>query len=691
MTERIKKQLEFFVKEKKHRDFRRDINIDISDIISDPSLTTGQKNARAHARILQNEIILVFPDERITGTRVIKKLPKWEHSPVNTDKFISHMLNLPSIGGISNNVADYEHTIQVGFEKRREEILVVLEKCKENNDNIGITFLENTLFLIDEIESYAGRIAAEAKKVKNDYIYKIFSNIPEKGAKSFAEALQFLKFLNHVIRYENDTHSPLGRFDQYLFPYLKADLEAGKLTYDEAFELVCEFFISMNRDVDIFFGIQQGDNGQSLILGGLDKNGNDAYNLLSEISIKASLDLGIIDPKINLRVNKKTPLKIFQLGSELTKKGLGFPQYANDDVVIPALVEWGYDLEDARDYAVAGCWEFIIPGYGAELVNIEAIPFVKIVNTCVYKDLPNCKTFKEFMQSIREAIFEEAKQIAERFSKFSLRPSTIHSILSKQAIQNARDISECGKYNNFGIHGPGIAASVDSLAAIKKFVFDEKLVSPGELINALDNNFEGYETIWSKLRNEAPKMGNDDDIADDIAIEFINIYADAFESRKNCFGGRFRPGTGSAMYYMWHAGEIGASANGLKKGEPLPANYSPSLNVKVKGPVSMFKSFSKPDLKRVCNGGPVTLELHDSVFRNTEAIDKVATLVKSFILMGGHQLQLNSINNEILVKAQKNPQSCRNLVVRVWGWSGYFVELSKEYQDHIIARTKMVV
>ena len=145
------------------------------------------------------------------------------------------------------------------------------------------------------------------------------------------------------------------------------------------------------------------------------------------------------------------------------------------------------------------------------------------------------------------------------------------------------------------------------------------------------------------------------------------------------------------MYYMWIAEDMGASPDGRLAGEPLPANFSPSLNIKLEGPLSMFQSFCKPDLKKICNGGPVTLELHESVFRNDEAIDKVALLVRSFIQLGGHQLQLNAVNELRLRAAQADPDQYRNLVVRVWGWSGYFVELSKEYQEHIISRAALQI
>ena len=358
--------------------------------------------------------------------------------------------------------------------------------------------------------------------------------------------------------------------------------------------------------------------------------------------------------------------------------------------MIPALVDWGYALKDAREYALAGCWEFIIPGCGGEIVNIEAMPFIQVVDRTVHKYLASSASFDAFMQHFRNEMFAEARQIAQRFAHVSIRPSTIHSLLSQQAISEGKDLSECMRYNNFGIHGPGISNAVDSLAAIKKNVFEEKNVDPLQLIAAIDDNYVGHDEIWRKMKYCAPKMGNDDDYVDNISIQVTDIFADAFEGLRNRYGGRFRPGTGSAMYYVWYKDEA-ASADGRRKGEPLSANYSPSLNVKIAGPLSMFKSFTKQNLRRICNGGPVTLELHDSVFRNSESVSKVADLVRSYIMLGGHELQLNAVNADVLRHAQKNPEEYKNLVVRVWGWSGYFVELNREYQEQIISRAELIL
>ena len=251
-----------------------------------------------------------------------------------------------------------------------------------------------------------------------------------------------------------------------------------------------------------------------------------------------------------------------------------------------------------------------------------------------------------------------------------------------------KDISLGGKYNNFGIHGTGVATAADSLAAIKKYVFEEKSISPADYIAAVDADFAHTPELLAKLRYNTPKMGNDDDFVDDIAFRLLADFADALEDKRNCRGGRYRAGTGSAMYYLWHAEQIGASPDGRRRGEGLGTNYSASLYARNQGPFSIVKSFAKPDLTRNCNGGPLTLEFHSSTFHSEDGIKKLALLVRSFVEQGGHQIQLNTVDADTLKDAQAHPEKYPQLIVRIWGWSAYFVELDKRYQDHVIARSE---
>lgn len=393
----------------------------------------------------------------------------------------------------------------------------------------------------------------------------------------------------------------------------------------------------------------------------------------------------MIDPKINLRVNKKTPIEVYELGSRLTKAGLGFPQYSNDDIVIDGLKKLGYSEQDARDYVVAACWEFIIPKVGADVANIGALSFPKVVDTVLHGDLKNCTTFEEFENCMKAEIKKSCDEICDNIKDLWFVPSPFMNICMDC------DIYTGGKYNNFGIHGSGVATAADSLEVIKKYVFEEKSVTAEELIEAVDSDFEKHSELLPKFRFETPKMGNDIDEVDNLAVKLLDWFADGLEGRKNCRGGVFRAGTGTAMYYLWHANEIGASPDGRRKGEPFGTNFSASLFAKINGPFSVVKSFTKPHYERAINGGPLTLEFHNSMFTDDDCINKVATLVKTFIDMGGHQLQLNAVNMEAMKDAQIHPENHKQLVVRIWGWSAYFVELDKEYQDHVMSRQEYIV
>ena len=390
------------------------------------------------------------------------------------------------------------------------------------------------------------------------------------------------------------------------------------------------------------------------------------------------------------------PVHLFVPLSIRTAKGLGFPQYANDDVVIPALERWGYAKEDARNYTVAACWEFIVPGCAMDIDNIDAVSFVGALDAALrilterrsgaedglgYEDVE-----KEFFAEIQR----RADAIVEKYRHVEILPGPFVSVISTDCIKNARDISKGGKYNNFGVHGTGIAVAVDSLSSVRELVFEKRLVTLSELVKLLDTDFSGRADILAAAK-KAPKMGNADPKADEIATRLLCFWGHVFDGKKNGRGGIFRPGTGSAMYYIWHAREVKASADGRLSGQPLSANYAPSLDVPVKGPISVVRSFTEPDLVPVCNGGPLTIEIHDSAFAMSDGAEKVAHLVKFFIERGGHQLQINTINRETLIDAQAHPERHRHLIVRVWGWSGYFIELEKPYQDQIINRVELVI
>ncbi len=659
----MNKQLyDFYIIDRSYREiYRKSFDENLAERFSSEGLPDEERLCRRFELLCEKEVAHIHDFEKIVMLRTNKNIPdcftaaEWEERRKN------HFIH--ENGYVSNLCPNYAKVIKSG-------LLAVKETC-------GNVY---QLRVIDAIFSVCDRYLEEAKRLGRTDLVEIFTRVPRYGARNFREALQFFRILHFFLWLEGDYHNTVGRFDVFMYPYFKADIDAGVYTNESALELIEDFFISFNKDSDIYTGVQQGDNGQSMVLGGMDKDGNEVFNLLSELCLIASEELKLIDPKINLRVSKKTPVSVFETCTKLTRAGLGFPQYSNDDVVIPALVKYGYDYEDAVDYVVAACWEFIIPGVGNDIANIGALNFPAVIDKAIRKTILTAKNFDEVLRQVDADISHECDIITDGIHNLLVAPSPLMDIL--------RDGK---KYNNFGIHGSGIASAADALIAVKKHVFDEKTISPERLISALDNNFESDPELLHILRFETPKMGHANSDADALAGIVMDSFANALEGKKNCLGGIFRAGTGTAMYYLWHAASLGATADGRFAGEPFGTNFSPSLFAKAPGPVSVIESFTAHSMEKNMNGGPLTLEFAASIFDSEESITKIAMLLKYFVERGGHQLQLNAVNLETMKAAQKNPELYRNLVVRIWGWSAYFVELDREFQNHVMQRQEFSV
>ena len=591
-----------------------------------------------------------------------------------------------------NNVtADYEGFLASGINGLRQRIAA----CEGRADDQARRFYKCAKQCLDACEAYIIAYRNAAKAAGEHSLYKALCRVPMDGATNYEEALVSVKFIQFILRINQNNHITLGRFDQYMRQYFDASRVAGA-TEEELLELTEFFFLSLNFDTDLYFGVQKGDNGQSLVLGGYCPDGSSAYNRLTDICLTASEELKLIDPKINLRVNKTTPLSVYKKGTRLTKQGLGFPQYLNDDVIVPGLIALGYEPCDAWNYSVAACWEPIIPRYGNDTPNITRLNFPDVVRRATINELPSCICFEDFRQKVKETLEAECDFRIEAYKpggikKPPVRPDALFSIFLLPCIETGRDISAYGaKYNNYGMHGVGIASAADAMEAIKRAVFEDRIVTAEELIRALETDFSGFDELQKKLL-DYPKMGNNDDSVDKEAAFLMDAFQRKLNRTSNGIGGLWRAGTGSALEYYQSAISLGATADGRRAGKCLGANFSPALTTRVNGPLSVIQSFTKYDLTQLVNGGPLTLELHDTVFRNEEGEEKVAMLVKSYIALGGHQLQLNAISRQTLLDAQKHPEKYPNLIVRVWGWSGYFNELAQPYQDHVIKRTEFTI
>ena len=604
--------LRSYILNKEYYPLRRPSGIDFAAEYAAKGLEPRARMADRFARICALETPLIMPGERIVLTRTITDMnaifikeegkdridlpcmfTKEEWLEVKSRHFIHEA------GFLSNVIPDFAQILSRG-----------LLDYKKDADVYGNQMIDALIDLCD-------RYAQAAKEQGRADIADTLAQVPRYPARNFREALQMIRIINYAAWLEGNYHITMGRFDLYCWPYLQMDLDRGNLTEAAALDLLCDFFLAFNKDTDLYFSIYRGDNGQSITLGGVDRDGKPVFNTLSRLCLLASKRLQVIDPKINIRVDKNTPLEIYELGSELTAVGLGFPQYTNDDIVIPGFMKLGYCLEDARDYAIAACWEIVVPILSADIINVGAMSFAKVVDKAFHQALPSAKSFEDFYNAVREGIQAECDAITANIKDLWYVPSPLYSLFFP-----FKDISLGGKYNNFGIHGTGVATAADSLAAIKKYVFEEKSISPADYIAAVDADFAHTPELLAKLRYNTPKMGNDDDFVDDIAFRLLADFADALEDKRNC------------------------------------------------------------------RGGPLTLEFHSSTFHSEDGIKKLALLVRSFVEQGGHQIQLNTVDADTLKDAQTHPEKYPQLIVRIWGWSAYFVELDKRYQDHVIARSE---
>jgi len=676
------------VRKGRHKSIRQASAPDILQECEAQQLSWMQRAALLTQRMCEAETVVIEPHENIVFTRTVCDV-----TPVYSPEQWKERIGVKSIhelGPISNICADWQMVLSQGLLKRRDAALKSMQQWSDHPQQIE--FLQAAIQTLDAVLELAERYAQRAFEIGRIDVAETLQHVPAESPRSFREALQFLRLCHSVLWMSGHYHVGLGRFDQYMWPYLKADLRSGELTLENAEKLLAEFFISLNKDSDLYPGVQQGDNGQSLMLGGVKPDGSDGVNELTWMALRVGCELSLIDPKINLRINQDTDLDLLTLATEMTRRGLGFPQYSNDDIVIPALVKHGYDLEDARDYTVAACWEFIIPGKGMEIVNVDAVSLPKAAHEAIREGLAKGENFNQILTRTSRNIAGQVNRIVKEKCNLLLPPAPYYSSLMTDLLEQGKDLSWGAKYNNYGIHGACVSSAADALAAVKQHVYDQKTILPEQLLSAFDSNFSDNDSIQELLKNESPKVGNNDDAADGFMVMLFEFFAQACEAvNDNGRGGKIRPGSGSAMYYVWLAGnesQLGATADGRRAGEYFSANLAPSLNVQVNGPVSVLKSFSKINYSRIVNGGPITIEFSNSVFNSADSIKKVAMFIQTFVKLGCQQLQLNTLNPQVLIKAQQFPERHRNLIVRVWGWSGYFCELSHEYQEHIISRTK---
>lgn len=649
--------------------------------------------------------------------------------PKEAQKF-NHIIS--TSGGFCENghhfahvAVDYEKVITIGIKGIKEEVNNELSNLNLSNieDLDKFHFLNSVNITFDAVINFAKRYedltrtmaqkeSDVDRKAELEKIADICKWVPANPARNFNEALQSIWFIYIVLMNEGwGAGMSLGRCDQYLYPLYKKDIEEGIITKEEAHELLALVLIKMNGVIALASEIVSGFMAgfpimQGITVGGVTKDGKDAVNELSYALLEAEKVVGLSAEDLVIRVCKKNPDAFLIKACEVAKYLKGKLKFVSDETTIQAMLTNGIPIECARDYISTGCHNPTVPAVSHDIggVSFNLAMMVELaLNNGASRitgdqigpktgDAKNFKSYEEVLDAYKKQV--EALIPTNFLYKnvdlqlFAQVPVPFQSGLFKNCIKKGTDIYNGGTAPYF-THTIGLVGSPnigDSLAAIKKVVFDDKKITMSQLIDALDKNFEGAEDIQYMLKS-APKFGNNDDYVDLITKDIL-IHACDFMRVHRSFKGIKSTAAAITMTANIPLGyAVGALPDGRKSGEPLAeGGISPYQGRNVCGPTATMMSVAKLDQVKLSNGSILNMRFSPSAVKDEAKMKKFATLIRTFCEMGGNLVQFNFIDNETLKDAQKNPESYKDLLVRVATYSAYFVELSPELQNDIINR-----
>lgn len=648
-----------------------------------------------------------------------------------SDAFLKDIVHASNVG-IGNCAAvpghlipDYPKVLRVGFRGLCEEIGAALEA---QDDDVKQATLRSMQIACEAVPAFAQRYAEEAERQAAQAspdraaelleIARICRRVPWEPASTFHEALQSLWFTHMLVMVCESYPGPgvsFGRFDQYLYPYLRDDLDAGRLTLEQARELLDCFWIKPNYAYDFQgrLGRNQGINssfGQLVTLGGCGPDGEDRSNALTYLCLDVIERMNLLEPKPNVRLHKRTPDALMTRVCEILAHAQGAPFLLNfDESAMRGLVWQGVPEDEVWDYAPVGCLENTMQGNdrsGTVDVNLNLAKAVELTMfggwDCAAQrrvgpptpDPRSMKTWAEFEAAFRKQLsFCLCRLIDLNNRADTLRalyePTPYLSSLVGGCIEHGRDVTAGGAVHNYiTVEGVALATAADSLSAVKRLVFDTGRVAMSDLASALATNFDGHEFLRQLLLNKAPKYGNDDPEADKMARDVTHAWVEEAWRHVTPFTGkRYRAGYLSWNYGIAYAPATAATPDGRKRGAFLANGVAAVNGMDRQGPTATAKSVGALGLDVVPNGDSHTITLSPSMIRNAEGIAKLAGFLRGYLEEGGTALQINLIDSDTLRDAQGHPGDYRNLLVRVTGYNAYFVNLGREIQNEIIART----
>ncbi len=590
---------------------------------------------------------------------------------------------------------------------KQEELTAMSISC-----DAAILFAERHADLADEMSltEKDPKRAAELRRIA-----EVCRQVPAHAPRNYWEAIQMYWFVHlGTITELNgwDAMNP-GHFDQHLAPFYEKGIADGTLTRDEAKELMSCFFIKVNNHTaPPKVGITAKESGTyndftNLNIGGVKSDGSDGVSEVSYIMLETIEELHILQPGSAIHISARTPERFLRAGCKVIRQGHGYPSVFNPDVYIQELMRQGKSLQDAREGGCSGCIEvgafgkeaYVLTGY----LNVPKILEVTLNNGVdpisgrkVGLETGDPRGFADydelyaaFMEQVRYFVDMKVRvsnYIDRMFAKYA--PATFLSLFIDDCIAKGRDYYNCGpRYNTTYIQCTGLGTITDSLATLKKHIFEDKRWSMDELLKAMANNFEGAEAMRQTILNRTPFFGNDDEYADTIAVKMFDALDDAIEGKPNTKGECFHLNMLSTTCHVYFGKVMGATPNGRLAGRAISDGTSPSHGADTHGPSAVIKSLGKLD--QVKSGGTLLNQRFlPSLLKREEDISKLSSLIRSYFALGGHHIQFNIVDTETLYAAQKCPEDYRDLLVRVAGYSDYFNDMNADLQADVIMRTE---
>ena len=642
--------------------------------------------------------------------------------------------------GDAHLAVDYRTVLEVGLEGYRKRTL-------HEKANLDLTepesidkyqFYNAILIVLDAVQTYAERFSALAKQLAETAtperkaelleISRICAKVPNQPAETFQEAVQSVWFIQLILQIESNGHSlSYGRFDQYMYPYLKSDLEKGTITEAKAVELLTNLWIktlTINkvRSQAHTFSSAGSPLYQNVTIGGQTRDKKDAVNKLSYLVLRSVAQTKLPQPNLTVRYHSGLDNDFMNECIEVMKLGFGMPAFNNDEIIIPSFEKIGVTEEDAYDYSAIGCVETAVPGkWGYRCTGMSYMNFPKILMIAMndgidpvsgkrfvkgYGHFKEMKSFEELQDAWDKTVRELTRMsvIVENALDIGLErevPDVLCSALTEDCIGRGKTLKEGGAVYDF-ISGlqVGIANLADSLAAIKKLVYEEQKVTQEELWEALMTDYasERSQEIQQMILNDVPKYGNDDDYTDQLVTKAYDSYIEEVKKYPSTrfgrgpIGGTRYSGTSSISANVGQGKGTMATPDGRNAWVPLAEGCSPSHNMDKNGPTSVLKSVSKLRTEEIIGGVLLNQKVNPQTLAKEEDKQKLIMLLRAFFnKLHGYHIQYNVVSRETLIDAQRHPEKHRDLIVRVAGYSAFFNVLSTATQDDIIERTEHVL